>query len=118
MTIIIYHLDFQVTPNGFTIDRAIKSGVENQDSAVGLYAGDEVSAEVTHVAGFKIEGAEAVINNLAAAKCAALLLSHPYAIVTVNHSPLTLRYRNNQPQESYSFFAPLFDKVIEDYHGG
>jgi len=49
-----------VTPNGFTLDRAIQSGVDNQDSGVGLYAGDE---------------------------------------------------------ESYQVFAPLFDLVIEDYHG-
>ncbi|EGD79241.1 arginine kinase [Salpingoeca rosetta] len=51
----------RVTPNGFTFDAAIQSGVDNQDSGVGLYAGDE---------------------------------------------------------ESYTVFAPLFDKVIEDYHNG
>lgn len=32
----------QVTKNGFTLDRAIQSGVDNQDSGVGIYAGDEV----------------------------------------------------------------------------
>lgn len=34
-----------MTPNGFTLDRAIQSGVDNQDSGVGIYAGDEVRAE-------------------------------------------------------------------------
>ena len=51
----------QVTPNGYTIERAIQSGVDNQDSGVGLYAGDE---------------------------------------------------------DCYTVFAPLYDAVIEDYHGG
>jgi len=51
----------KVTPNGFTVDRAIQSCVDNQDSGVGLYAGDE---------------------------------------------------------ESYTVFAPIFDAIIEDYHGG
>ena len=32
-----------MTPNGYTLERAIQSGVDNQDSGVGLYAGDEVS---------------------------------------------------------------------------
>lgn len=32
----------KVTSNGFTLDRAIQSGVDNQDSGVGIYAGDEV----------------------------------------------------------------------------
>jgi hypothetical protein len=31
-----------VTENGFTLAQAIQSGVDNQDSGVGLYAGDEV----------------------------------------------------------------------------
>jgi len=51
----------KVTPGGFTLDRAIQSCVDNQDSGVGLYAGDE---------------------------------------------------------DSYTTFAPLFDAVIQDYHGG
>ena len=50
-----------MTSNGFTLDRAIQSGVDNQDSGVGLYAGDE---------------------------------------------------------EAYTVFAPIFDLIIEDYHGG
>ena len=36
----------RVTPNGFTLERAIQSGVDNQDSGVGLYAGDEVWVDV------------------------------------------------------------------------
>lgn len=48
------------TVNGFTLDMAIRSGIENPDSSIGVYAGDE---------------------------------------------------------ESYELFAPLFDKIIEDYHG-
>ncbi|PID47591.1 MAG: arginine kinase [Proteobacteria bacterium] len=48
------------TKNGFTLDQAIRSGVENPDSSIGVYAGDE---------------------------------------------------------ESYEVFAPLFDKIIEEYHG-
>ena len=51
----------RVTPNGFTFDQVCQSGVDNQDSGVGCYAGDE---------------------------------------------------------DSYTVFAPLFDKVIEDYHNG
>ncbi len=31
------------TPHGFTLDDAIRSGVENEDSGVGIYAGDEES---------------------------------------------------------------------------
>jgi len=50
----------KVTANGFTLERAIRSGVENLDSGIGVYAGDE---------------------------------------------------------ESYETFSPLFDKIIEDYHG-
>lgn len=62
LTLDVYEqLKDKATPNGFTIERAIQSGVDNQDSGVGLYAGDE---------------------------------------------------------ESYSVFSPLFDAVIEDYHGG
>jgi len=48
------------TSNGFTLQKAINSGVQNADSGIGAYAGDE---------------------------------------------------------ESYKVFAPLFDKIIEDYHG-
>jgi len=48
------------TSNGFTLGQAIFSGVENPDSSIGVYAGDE---------------------------------------------------------ESYTLFAPLFDPIIEDYHG-
>ena len=48
------------TQNNFTLMKAINSGVENIDSGIGVYAGDE---------------------------------------------------------ESYTLFAPLFDKIIEDYHG-
>nr|ABN49969.1 arginine kinase [Monosiga ovata] len=62
LTIDVYEqLKDKVTPNGFTLERAIQSGVDNQDSGVGLYAGDE---------------------------------------------------------DAYTVFAPLFDAVIEDYHGG
>jgi len=48
------------TNNGFTLQDAINSGVENIDSGIGVYAGDE---------------------------------------------------------ESYTTFAPLFDPIIQDYHG-
>ncbi len=48
------------TKNGFTLKDLINSGVENPDSGIGIYAGDE---------------------------------------------------------ESYTLFAPLFDKIIEEYHG-
>jgi len=48
------------TPNGFTLGEAIHSGVENLDSGIGAYVGDE---------------------------------------------------------ESYEVFAPLFDPIIEEYHG-
>jgi creatine kinase/arginine kinase len=48
------------TPNGFTLQQVINSGVVNSDSEIGVYAGDA---------------------------------------------------------ESYETFAPLFDKIIEDYHG-
>ncbi len=48
------------TANGFTLEQAINSGVQNIDSGIGVYAGDE---------------------------------------------------------ESYNVFAPLFDPIIEDYHG-
>lgn len=48
------------TPNGFTLEQAINSGVVNLDSGIGVYAGD---------------------------------------------------------QDSYSIFAPLFDPIIEEYHG-
>ena len=48
------------TANGFTLEKAIKSGIENVDSEIGVYAGDE---------------------------------------------------------ESYEVFAPLFDKIIQEYHG-
>eukprot|EP00051_Salpingoeca_urceolata_P035696 m.30963 g.30963 ORF g.30963 m.30963 type:complete len:426 (+) comp9601_c0_seq1:692-1969(+) len=62
LTVDIYEeLKDKVTPNGFTLERAIQSSVDNQDSGVGIYAGDE---------------------------------------------------------ESYVVFAPIFDRVIEDYHGG
>jgi len=50
----------KVTSSGFTLSQAIKSGVLNQDSNIGMYAGDA---------------------------------------------------------ESYVLFAPLFDPIIEDYHG-
>ncbi|EDQ93071.1 uncharacterized protein MONBRDRAFT_34875 [Monosiga brevicollis MX1] len=36
----------RVTPSGFTLQHAIQSGVDNQDSGVGLYAGDEESYTV------------------------------------------------------------------------
>jgi len=49
-----------ITSNGFTLAHAIRSGVENVDSGIGVYAGDE---------------------------------------------------------ESYSLFAPLFNPIIEAYHG-
>merc|ERR1712146_468979 len=62
LTVDVYEqLKDKITPNGFTLERAIQSGVDNPDSGVGLYAGDE---------------------------------------------------------ECYSVFGPLFDAVIEDYHGG
>ncbi len=48
------------TRYGFTLEQAIRSGVENPDSSIGVYAGDE---------------------------------------------------------ESYEVFAPLFDPIIEEYHG-
>jgi len=48
------------TKNGFTIAQAINSGVENLDSGIGVYGGDE---------------------------------------------------------ESYELFAPLFDPIIQEYHG-
>ena len=50
----------KTTANGFTLERAIRSGVENLDSGIGIYAGDE---------------------------------------------------------ESYALFAPLFNPIIEEYHG-
>ncbi len=50
----------RVTPNGFTLQNVINSGIQNIDSGIGAYAGDK---------------------------------------------------------ESYKIFAPLFDKIIEDYHG-
>jgi creatine kinase/arginine kinase len=50
----------KTTANGFTLKEVMNSGVENVDSEIGVYAGDE---------------------------------------------------------ESYALFAPLFDKVIEEYHG-
>lgn len=50
----------KATPSGFTIDDVLRSGVENPDSSIGGYAGDEAS---------------------------------------------------------YDVFSPLFDKVIETYHG-
>ena len=50
----------KVTSNGFTLERAIHSGVVNTDSGIGVYAGDK---------------------------------------------------------ESYTVFAPLFDPIIEEYHG-
>jgi len=50
----------KITVNGFTLEKAIKSGIENVDSEIGVYAGDE---------------------------------------------------------ESYEVFAPLFDKIIQEYHG-
>ncbi len=50
----------KVTSNGFTLQKAIRSGVENPDSSIGVYAGDE---------------------------------------------------------ESYDIFAPLFDPIIQEYHG-
>eukprot|EP00055_Hartaetosiga_balthica_P007740 m.27106 g.27106 ORF g.27106 m.27106 type:complete len:568 (-) comp5913_c0_seq1:103-1806(-) len=51
----------RITPSGFTLENVMQSGVDNFDSGVGCYAGDE---------------------------------------------------------ESYTVFAPLFDRVIEDYHNG
>ena len=48
------------TPNNFTLSQAINSGVQNPDSAIGVYAGD---------------------------------------------------------RESYTLFSPLFDPIIEGYHG-
>jgi len=48
------------TPNGYTLEQAIRSGVKNIDSSIGVYAGDK---------------------------------------------------------ESYTVFAPLFDPIIEEYHG-
>ncbi len=48
------------TKNGFTLEKAIKSGIDNPDSSIGVYAGDE---------------------------------------------------------ESYELFAPLFDPIIQEYHG-
>ena len=50
----------KTTPNGFTLQQAINSGLENNDSEIGVYAGDA---------------------------------------------------------ESYEVFSPLFDKIIEEYHG-
>ena len=50
----------KTTPNGFTLQQAINSGLENSDSEIGVYAGDA---------------------------------------------------------ESYEVFSPLFDKIIEEYHG-
>lgn len=50
-----------VTPHGFTLEDAIRSGMVNEDSGVGVYAGDE---------------------------------------------------------HSYTLLAPLFDPIIEEYHGG
>ncbi len=34
------------TPNGFTLEKAINSGVKNPDSSIGVYAGDKESYEV------------------------------------------------------------------------
>lgn len=51
----------RISPGGYTFENTIQSSVDQQDSGVGLYAGDE---------------------------------------------------------ECYEVFAPLFDKVIETYHGG
>lgn len=53
-------LDNKTTPYGFTLKRAINSGLQNADSGIGVYAGD---------------------------------------------------------MESYSLFAPLFDSIIQEYHG-
>ncbi|NEW60569.1 arginine kinase [Sulfurovum sp. bin170] len=50
----------KTTANGFKLEQAINSGIENIDSGIGVYAGDE---------------------------------------------------------ESYTLFAPLFDPIIEEYHG-
>jgi protein-arginine kinase len=62
LTVDIYEqLKDRVTSNGYTLDKAIQSGVDNQDSGVGLYAGDE---------------------------------------------------------DCYTVMAPIFDLIIEDYHGG
>jgi len=36
----------KTTPNGFTLEQAIRSGVENPDSSIGVYAGDKESYEV------------------------------------------------------------------------
>ena len=57
---IFNELKDKTTPNGFTLHQAINSGVENPDSGIGAYVGDE---------------------------------------------------------ESYEVFAPLFDPIIEEYHG-
>lgn len=43
MTVEIYEqLKNRVTPMGNTLEKAIQSGIDNQDSGIGLYAGDEV----------------------------------------------------------------------------
>ena len=39
------HLENKTTANGFTLEQAIRSGVENLDSGIGVYAGDEESYE-------------------------------------------------------------------------
>ena len=57
---IFLELKDKKTKNNFTLKDAINSGLENKDSGIGAYVGDE---------------------------------------------------------ESYTIFAPLFDKIIEDYHG-
>ncbi len=36
----------RVTPNGYTLEMAINSGVKNPDSSIGIYAGDKESYEV------------------------------------------------------------------------
>ncbi len=36
-------LKTETTPNGFTLEKAIRSGVENLDSGIGVYAGDKES---------------------------------------------------------------------------
>lgn len=36
-------LKTRTTPNGFTLEKAIRSGVENPDSSIGVYAGDKES---------------------------------------------------------------------------
>jgi len=47
LTIEIFEtLKNRTTNNGFTLERAIRSGVENLDSGIGVYAGDEESYEV------------------------------------------------------------------------